>query len=52
MKKAGQLEAEYCPKEKVIVGGARDDPQMQNVMKTLREIKYQIQQAEKPVSNP
>ena len=52
LKKARQLEAEDCPPEKATSKGARDDPQMQNVIQTLQEIKAQIQQTGDPAPNP
>ena len=48
IKRARQLEAEYCPKAEVAAKGARDDPQMKDVFKTLKEIKNQIEQREDP----
>ena len=52
IKKARQLEDECSPEKKAVVSGARDDPQMKNVIKTLTEIKDQIQQKEDPAPNP
>ena len=48
IKRSRQLEEEYCPKPEVTVKGARDNPQMKNVLKTLKEIKNQIEQKEDP----
>ena len=48
IKRARQLEAEYCPKTEVTVKGARDDPQMENVLQTLKEIRDQIEHREDP----
>ena len=51
LKRARQLEEEYSPKVNARARGARDDPQMQNVMQTLKEIKEQIQQHEDPTAH-
>ena len=48
IKRARRLEADCCPKTRVTVKKARDDPQMQNVFKTLKEIRNQIEQKEDP----
>ena len=51
IKRARQLEAEFYPKEKIAAKGViEDDPQMQDVIKTLRELKNKVQQ--KTESNP
>ena len=45
IKRARQLEAEFYPKEEIAAKGATtDDPQMQDVLKTLRGLKDQMQQ--------
>ena len=51
LKRARQLEEEYSPQVKAEARGARDDPQMRNVIKTLKEIKEQIQYKEDPTPN-
>ena len=48
LRRARQLEEEYSPKHGAIARGARDDPQMKNVIQTLKEIKNQILQHEDP----
>ena len=48
LRRARQLEEEYSPKHGATARGARDDPQMKNVIQTLKEIKNQIQQHEDP----
>ena len=52
LKRARQLEEEYSPKVNARARGAKDDPQMQNVIQTLKEIKEQIQQHEDPTPHP
>ena len=51
VKKARELEYEYCPMEGV-ARGATDDPHMKDVMKTLREVKDQMQQMEDREARP
>ena len=46
LKRARQLEEEYDPQMNAEARGAIDDPQMKNVINTLKEIKEQIQQHE------
>ena len=48
LKRARQLEEEYDPQMSAEVRGAIDDPQMKNVINTLKEIKEQIQQHKDP----
>ena len=49
IKRARQLEAEFYPrKETAAKGIAERDPQMQDVIKTLRDIKDQVQQGSQP----
>ena len=48
IKKARQLEEEYCPPDELVARGARDDPLVKYVMKTLKEIKDQMLQQEDP----
>ena len=48
LKRARQLEEEYDPQMNAEVRAAIDDPQMKNVINTLKEIKEQIQQHEDP----
>ena len=48
LKRARQLEEEYDPQMNAEARGAIDDPQMKNVINTLKEIKEQIQQHEDP----
>ena len=48
LKRARQLEEEYDPQMNAEVRGAIDNPQMKNVINTLKEIKEQIQQHEDP----
>ena len=52
LKKARELEEEYSPRVHAGARGARDDPQMKSVIKTLKEIKEQIQQHEDPTPHP
>ena len=46
LRRARQLEEEYSPKHGATARGARDDPQMKDVIQTLKEIKNQILQHE------
>ena len=46
LRRARQLEEEYSPRSVVEAKGARDDPQMRNVIKTLKKIREQIEQRE------
>ena len=52
LRRARQLEEEYSPKIDARSRGTRDDPQMKNVIQTLKEIKEQIQQQEDPTPHP
>ena len=44
IKKARQLEAEYCPLEEITAKGARDDSQTEEVLKALRELRSELEQ--------
>ena len=48
LKRARQLEEECNPQMNAEARGAIDDPQMKNVINTLKEIREQIQQHEDP----
>ena len=52
IKKARELEEEYCPTLVPTAKGARDNPQLENVIKTLKEIRTQIQQRGEPAPPP
>ena len=52
LRRARQLEEEYSPRRVVEAKGARDDPQMRNVIQTLKEIREQIEQREDPPPHP
>ena len=48
LRRARQLEEELGPTRLIEARGARDDPQMRNVIQTLKEIREQMEQLEDP----
>ena len=52
LRRARQLEEEYSLRRVVEAKGARDDPQMRNVIQTLKEIREQIEQRENLPPHP
>ena len=52
LKRARQLEEELGPSKLIEARGARDDPQMRNVIQSLKEIREQMEQLENPPPHP